>query len=639
MSTVTKMAVGGVQHLVERAYRESGEMQYVRELFVNAIEAGAMRIEFSPEWRAVESEGVYRLMVADNGKGMSADELLKFLNTFGGGGKPIGDAHENYGVGAKTSLLPWNHAGVVVLSWTEKDPEGSMVQLMRDPSTGEYGARCFETADGYQSVVAPSPEWASVKPEWLTHGTVVVCLGNTGKENTFLGKDGKGDIKGISAYLNKRIWKIPEGVTVTVRELRTQKQMDWPRSWAESVAPAQDDATDRRTNNRDIKGAKYHVVSEASEGKLASKGTVKLEDGTEVDWYLWQGERPAIHSYAQKAGFIAALYRNELYDTQTHLANYRSFGITQAAVRERLTIVARPPYTNGTFGVYPDTARNALKIQGTKRAGEPLPWSEWGQEFAENMPSEIREALAKAGPTNATATLEDAKWRDRLMDRFGRRWKSVRYLLTGLGSERVEPSEAGGPAGGRDGGGHGKGNGSSAGSKPGHLGGQEGERKFGAKRTTGTATAKKMNVSGGLPSCRWTSGDDVEAGFAGAWCPNDPTEPFGVVLLNRAFPAFVEVKQYWREQYPDHLGERVDEVIEEVYGQAMIARIAHSEQFVHDKAWGKARVDAELRSPAAITMAALGLVSEDQVILAKLTGLLGRRRAKPGATPVALAQE
>jgi hypothetical protein len=58
----------------------------VRELFKNALEAGGTRIELGPEWQAVEELGVYRLMAADNGKGMGPDELLKFLNTFGGGG-------------------------------------------------------------------------------------------------------------------------------------------------------------------------------------------------------------------------------------------------------------------------------------------------------------------------------------------------------------------------------------------------------------------------------------------------------------------------------------------------------------------------------------------------------------------------
>jgi hypothetical protein len=213
------MGVGGVQYLIERAYREGSEVQYLREVTKNALEAGATRIEFGPEWRAVERDGVYRLMAADNGKGMAPHEQLKFLNTFGGGGKPIGDAHEKFGVGAKTSLLPWNHAGIVVLSWVEGDPDGSMIILQRDPKTGEYGARRFETEDGsFEEVVRPHGEFGDLKPEWIkTHGTVVICLGNTGKEDTFLGKDGNGDLKGISAYLNKRFWELGEGVNITCR--------------------------------------------------------------------------------------------------------------------------------------------------------------------------------------------------------------------------------------------------------------------------------------------------------------------------------------------------------------------------------------------------------------------------------------
>ncbi|MGE3844110.1 MAG: ATP-binding protein [Vicinamibacterales bacterium] len=184
------MGVGGVQHLIERGYREGSELQYVRELFKNALEAGATRIEFGPEWQAVEREGVYRLMVADNGKGMGPDELLKFLNTFGGGGKPIGDAHENFGVGAKTSLLPWNHEGVVVISWVAGEPEGSMVWLRRDAKTGECGARRRQADNGFLGeVVRPFGDFSAVKSDWIhEHGTVVICFGNAGTEDTFLGE-------------------------------------------------------------------------------------------------------------------------------------------------------------------------------------------------------------------------------------------------------------------------------------------------------------------------------------------------------------------------------------------------------------------------------------------------------------------
>lgn len=622
---ITPMNVVGVQHLVERAYRESGELQYLRELLVNATEAGATRVEFGPEWSAVQGQGVYRLMVADNGKGMNADELLKFLNTFGGGGKPIGDAHENFGVGAKTSLLPWNHHGVVVISWTDSNPDGAMVWLKRDPATGEYGARKFETTDGtFEDVVVPSVEWRAVKPDWLTgHGTVVVCLGNTGKEDTFLGKAGEGDIKGIAAYLNKRLWHVPTGVELYVQELRTTRREEFPRSYKEASGPA--GTPDRRWNRRQIRGAGHFVSQvEGGKGKLGPKGTVALSDGTEVDWYLWEGERPAVHSYANMNGYIAALYRNELYDTQQHASQFRSFGVTHKAVRDNLTLIVRPPQSDGKYGVYPDTARNALKVQGTKRAGESLPWSDWAQEFAENMPAPIREALAKAGPASS-GTIKDSKWKDRLIDRFSARWKTLRYVVSPKGTHRIEPDEALHERGPRGDGSGGDGSGA-----PTHSGNQPGT--FNAARSTspkGTSLATAVHTKGGMPEWDWTTGTDIDesGAYAAAWMKPNKDKPNGLVQLARDFPAMVEVKQYWREQYADHLGDDIDRIIEEVYGEVMVARVAHSEELATDPRWGRSKVENELRSPASLTMALLGLFSEDHLIAARVNGLGVRRRA------------
>ncbi len=86
---------------IAKAERSSG----FGETLINALEAGATRTEYGIEWQAVENLGVYRRVIADNGSGMTAQELVRFFNTFGGGGKPIGGLHENYGVSAKTSLL------------------------------------------------------------------------------------------------------------------------------------------------------------------------------------------------------------------------------------------------------------------------------------------------------------------------------------------------------------------------------------------------------------------------------------------------------------------------------------------------------------------------------------------------------
>ena len=69
-------------------HREGGTFQWVRETLINAMEAGAKRIEFGIEWQAVGSQRVYRRVIADDGKGMTPEELVEFFNAFGGGGNP-----------------------------------------------------------------------------------------------------------------------------------------------------------------------------------------------------------------------------------------------------------------------------------------------------------------------------------------------------------------------------------------------------------------------------------------------------------------------------------------------------------------------------------------------------------------------
>jgi len=168
----------------------------------------------------------------------------------------------------------------VVISWVTGDQAGSMVWLRRDPITGEYGARRFETEDGsFEEVVRPFGDFANVKPTWIhDHGTLVICLGNNGTEDTYLGKDGQGDIKGLSAYLNKRVWTLPNNVNVYVQELRSQKREDWPRSRAEAAAPTRAEAglpTGAGTA-AEILGARHFLTAPAEKGTLAAQGVLTL---------------------------------------------------------------------------------------------------------------------------------------------------------------------------------------------------------------------------------------------------------------------------------------------------------------------------------------------------------------------------
>ena len=74
------------------------------------------------------------------------------------------------------------------------------------------------------------------------------------------------------------------------------------------------------------------------------------------------------------------------------------------------------------WGVHPDQSRNRLIFTGNGEKGVALPLADWGYEFAEQMPEEIRAAIKKArgeGPN----TLEDEEYRRRLQDKFGDRWR------------------------------------------------------------------------------------------------------------------------------------------------------------------------------------------------------------------------
>jgi hypothetical protein len=627
------MKASGIEHQVARVYREGGEYQWVRETLVNSGEAGAQRVEFGIEWQAVEELGVYRRLIADDGIGMTADELVGFFNVWGGGGKPIGGLHENFGIGAKSSLLPWNRHGLVVISWYEG--EAAMIWVMTDPDTGEFGLRNFVAFDddtGTEQIVdVVTPfvddghgcDWAAVKPEWIEdHGTVIVLLGDDPNQNTVLGdpyRATEADIKGISTYLNRRLWEVLDGVSIAVDELRSEKPEQWPRS--EEMAHVSGGA-DRRTNRRKIEGAKYYIeypVSSFAKGGLDATGTVEVGDGTEIDWYLWKGDRPGIQSYAAQGGYIAALYKGELYDVTNHHATYRTFGVLEGAVRSKLWLVMRPkPFEEGSrHGVYPRGDRNSLLIAGGARAGDPLPISDWGAQFAADMPDAIREAIREAR-SGGSGTLDDDSWRQRLAERFGSRWRIVKLRARKGGNLTVDANQTGTrPHTPRRRKRNGNGGGGTGG------GGTTGSANTGT--TPGTVAAAKTTVAGGIPTWVAVRKEDVNPGMLAAWAPNHPDHPEGAVLIVTDHPVMEEEIAYWQSLYADHLADEIAEEVIACYGEIGVAKVAHSE---HLKSVLPSRtVENDLRSEAALTMALLGLIGEEAVIAPRIGGKFGRRAA------------
>ena len=627
---ILPMKTAGTHHFIERTYRESGQFQWVREVLMNSIEAKATRVEFGIEWQAVENQGVYRRLIADDGCGMRAAELVEFFNTFGGGGKPIGGIHDNFGVGSKTSLLPWNQYGMVVVSWVDGDP--SMIWVKRDPETGDYGLkleRCI-TASGIETLDAVYDpyddqqhgcDWSLVKPEWITdHGTVIVLLGNSPSTDTVEGDPGRSeaDIKGISSFLNRRFWKIPDGMDVYVDELRTSDRSSWPSS--EPIAHGSPDKSgkDRRTNTRHIEGARFYITYPDARpgihGKIEAQGTVDLRDGTKVSWYLWDGERPKVQSYAAISGYIAARYKNELYDIATHHSTYRSFGISESSVRTRLWLIVRPVVDHDDKrGVYPRTDRSSLLVKGGPNAGGPLPWNEWAAEFADNMPAELLQALTDSRKGDF-GSINDESWRERLADRFGSRWRIPRFIAKSNGSTKLDPN-APPPR------------------KSKRIDEPTEPRIRDAKKApihrvgkAGTLIAgEPVSVHGGIPTWRTVGAQDVGPGMLAAWDDRDPRYPEGVVLINVEHPVMVSVIDHWQSQYADHHAGDISKAVIETYGQVAVSKVAHSE---HLKSILPSHVvEKSLRSEDALTMSLLGLMAEEHLISTRVGGKFSKKRA------------
>jgi hypothetical protein len=367
-----KLKITGASHFGNRMFEACGNFQWAREFLKNSLEAGATKVEFGIEWQAVEQLGVYRRTIIDDGAGMDRDDLLKFFSTLGEGANKIEGVHDNFGVGAKIAALPWNPEGLVVIS--RKGGRSSMIWIVLDPDSSDYELVEFTSDDSKTCVTEPARidgiDWASVLPDWIgEHGTAVVLLGSEVCQDTVLGNPqaGEKDIKGLAVYLNSRFWDL-SAADVRVVEVRAEKKSQWPQG------PDDRDDT-RRPNRRQVLGARHFLTEVKSpDGNLSATDVAYLdEDRVTAEWYLWEGERPQVHSYAKKAGYIAVRYKGELYQLTQNKAHFRWFGIVESKVQQNLTIILEPQLYDagkGLWGVYPDQSRTRLIFSGGGRQGD-----------------------------------------------------------------------------------------------------------------------------------------------------------------------------------------------------------------------------------------------------------------------------
>jgi hypothetical protein len=385
-----ELAVANPTFLLERLGSECTDLQGLRELTVNGLDAinahgpvAGGRIVWDMDWLRFDASGgrVRKLSVTDTGTGMTAERLHRYINQLASSGREQ-SADGNFGVGAKVAAGSRNPNGLEYRSWHQG--HGALVCFKRHPG-GRWGLEPQRRENGHTDYWRPLSE--ADKP-WLLrgqdHGTQVVLLGQHERHDTTQALVSVTDARRhwITRYLNARFLILPTQVEVLVREQHGREQAGALQH---------------------VNGEQYHLGRRA-----VAAGAVQLSHALARWWVLDDDHRarrrePAIWG---STGHAAAVYGDELYDTlpQTRggYGRLQDFGIRFGYERVVLHL-----HRHGHAGrLQCNTARTLLLLDH-----EPLPWARWGAKFAAAMPDEIRQLQERAASADCVPRREAIRGR------------------------------------------------------------------------------------------------------------------------------------------------------------------------------------------------------------------------------------
>lgn len=420
-ATTQRMQVANEAFLLDRLAADAPRAQLYRELTQNAIEAIRRRMEagdqapgiiqWDVDWLGVARK-LYKLSIIDNGDGMSAVEMQRYLNSLAvQGANNQQSLTGNFGVGAKITALYHNTEGLVYLSW--KGGKGHNVWLHRDDEAGIYGLKLLSDVSGVPTYVRPMNK--ASRPEVIRDsGTKVVLMGSTATDATWRKPEGLsgGDTNWLYKYLNTRYFKLPENITIRVRNLRKDSE-----TWPDNEPPA----SDKTLNFETIRGMKEILdaqVKSASEPQLRAAGTVRLSE-VNAHWWLFEDRQTvdtAINPRAISPGHVGIVYQDEIYTLRTgNIARklMALFGVLYGA--DSIVLYVEPRESAGS--VHADTGRSRVLINGTDADSADL-WARWGDEFRQAMPPQIRAFMERLLSADTDSTKEER--RQRILERLQR---------------------------------------------------------------------------------------------------------------------------------------------------------------------------------------------------------------------------
>lgn len=586
MDHIAQMKVDDVYFLVRRLGADCDDYQQYRELTQNGIEAvlrarqqgllapDAGEVIWDIDWLALEATGTYRACVSDNGDGMTDSHLRKYINHLSSSGG-VQSLVANYGVGAKIAAATRNPKGLVYQSW--KNGAGVLAQLVIDEEARKVGFFRWEVEDGVWKDILDDLK-SDMRPDPISdHGVSVSLIGTHERDNTFLGPERSGTpykTWWLFRTLNRRYFQLP--VSVKVRVFDTWDPDKWPKS-KESVGKA--------SLMRTVFGQSHYL-----ERYSIASGTVQLSGAT-ARYYVMDPEKGFDQrQFFEPGGHVAALYQGELYEMRNGNPGRKLLQNFGAVFSSRHVVIYVEP--DSDLGcITTNTARTELVLDG-----KSLPWMDWGDEFRQNLPGEIKELELEIAD-RGTSTSHNDSIKERLK-KIRTLYRVTRYRPTPDGAIEAEIETIGNNPRPTTRSRMNRSHTRSAGS-----GGRAGSEYLAARRSGG-ATAEQVETHCVEPRTTWISCKDRSRSpgqiedRAAEYVRGDH-----LILINADFRVFTDMIAHFEKTYAQIPGAKatIEETVHEWFEQQLMEAVMGVRAIEGSRLWKDDQIQNALSEEALTT--------------------------------------
>lgn len=356
---------------VKRKIHQASSPMFVREFTQNALEAARAAGPFGRVKWWEFTEGDYRkLCVWNNGRGMTADELINVMDLFSSGGDKSQAADENFGIGAKITGLKASPLGVlwrsckhgrvsqIYLGWMDGEPGFDPPEDVTDLYTNTT-LKDFDL-DLYKRI----GDCALLDFEW----TMAVFFGRTETQDTVVDPLGDGSPAGGRSY-----W-LPKCIN--------RRYYDFGMLRVTAICD-RGDAHDRQS--RTCRGL-YHLDVEREESVERPFGLIRY-------CLLPSGKTQSAEDAKGYGGHGVLVFRNEIYDGlfDGHWGIHgRRYGVIAGANRVAIDVVL-----NNDFSATPNEQRNLLERELDRGERQPIYLNDFEEDIYCFMPQFLRDFISE----------------------------------------------------------------------------------------------------------------------------------------------------------------------------------------------------------------------------------------------------